>query len=127
MGKAGRPRIEINADNFKDLCELQCTLSEIAGFFRCNESTIERWCKREYGKNFAEVYKMFSASGKISLRRWQRKAAKQGNAAVLIWLGRNELGQSENPEKEEAITEQDDALSASLRELGEVLESDESV
>ncbi len=91
---AGRPRKEIDKTNFEKLCGLLCTLDEIAGFFNCSPDTIERWCKREYKANFAEVFKTYSAAGKISLRRYQFKLAEK-SAAMAIFLGKNYLGQSD--------------------------------
>ena len=91
----GRPRKEIDKKIFENLCGLQCTLEEIAGVFDCSADTIERWCKREYGETFAEVYKKHSAKGKTSLRRIQFKLAEK-SAAMAIFLGRNYLGQKNN-------------------------------
>lgn len=93
-----RPRIEIDFDNFKKLCGLQCTLAEIASFFDCSEDTIERWCKRELHENFADSFKKYSASGKISLRRWQFKMAEH-NCSMAIFLGKNWLGQTDKIEQ----------------------------
>ena len=91
----GRPRKEIDNKIFENLCGLQCTLEEIAGVFDCSVDTIERWCKREYGVPFAEVYKKHSAKGKTSLRRIQFKLAEK-SAAMAIFLGKNYLGQKDN-------------------------------
>lgn len=91
---AGRPKKEIDKNTFEKLCGLLCTLDEIAGFFNCSPDTIERWCKREYKANFAEVFKRYSAAGKISLRRYQFKLAEK-SAAMAIFLGKNYLGQSD--------------------------------
>lgn len=95
---AGRKRIEIDETMFKRLCKLFCTKEEIAGVFDCSEDTIERWCKRTYGLNFAEVYKKESAAGKISLRRAQFKLAEK-NASMAIFLGKNYLGQTDRYEQ----------------------------
>ena len=91
----GRPQKEIDKKIFENLCGLQCTLEEIAGVFDCSADTIERWCKREYGETFAEVYKKHSAKGKTSLRRTQFKLAEK-SAAMAIFLGKNYLGQKDN-------------------------------
>lgn len=93
-----RPRKEIDIDNFKKLCGMMCTLSEIAGFFDCSEDTIERWCKRELNENFAEIYKKYSANGKITLRRNQFKLSEK-NAAMAIFLGKNYLNQTDRIEE----------------------------
>ena len=91
----GRPQKEIDKKIFENLCGLQCTLEEIAGVFDCSVDTIERWCKREYGETFAEVYKKHSAKGKTSLRRIQFRLAEK-SAAMAIFLGKNYLGQKDN-------------------------------
>ena len=88
----GRPKIPINEDEFKKLCKIQCTLLEIASFFDCCDDTINNWCKETYGETFSVVYKRFSASGKISLRRYQFKLA-ENNVTMAIWLGKQWLGQ----------------------------------
>lgn len=113
----GRPRIEIDEDNFKKLCALQCTLTEIASFFDCSEDTIERWCKREQKMSFADAFKRYSASGKMSLRRWQFKMAEH-NCAMAIFLGKNWLGQSDKIEQ--TITEVED-----LTSLADMLKEDD--
>lgn len=90
-----RPRKEINREEFRKLCVLQCTEEEIAGWFECSVDTIERWCKREYHETFAEIYKRYSADGKTSLRRYQFALAKT-NATMAIWLGKQWLGQRDD-------------------------------
>lgn len=95
MAKMGRPRIKISQEDFEKLCKMQCTLIEIAGFFNCSEDTIENWCKSTYHETFSDVYKKKSAFGKISLRRSQFKAAEAGNTTMLVWLGKQYLGQRE--------------------------------
>lgn len=90
-----RPKIEIDQNQFENLCKLQCTLQEIAGWFNCSPDTIERWCKREYKKNFQEVYAEKSKAGLISLRRTQFKIAER-NASMAIFLGKVYLGQRED-------------------------------
>lgn len=87
-----RPRIEIDFDQFQKLCTIQCTLAEIASWFKCSEDTIERWCKRELKMSFAEAFKTWSADGKISLRRTQFRMAET-NVSMAIWLGKQYLGQ----------------------------------
>lgn len=90
----GRPRIEIDREQFEKLCTIQCTLAEIASWFKCSEDTIERWCRREYKMSFADTYKNYSGYGKISLRRAQFKMAEH-NCSMAIWLGKQYLGQKD--------------------------------
>lgn len=111
---AGRPKIKIDRTQFENLCGLMCTEEEIAGFFHCSVATIERWCKREYRANFAEVFKKYSARGKISLRRNQLRLSET-NASMAIFLGKNYLGQSDMVKV--------DGDSEPLRKLDEILKS----
>lgn len=90
----GRKRIEIDQHQFEQLCFMQCTLGEIAGWFGCSEDTIQRWCKRTYRQTFGEVYAGKSQGGRISLRRAQFELAKK-SPAMAIWLGKQYLGQSD--------------------------------
>ena len=101
-----RPRIEIDVEQFKNLCFIQCTLDEISYWFKCSSDTVERWCKRELGCGFADAYKKYSVGGKISLRRAQFRMAET-NATMAIWLGKQYLGQSDK--QEVALSTNDDA------------------
>ena len=113
MGQGGRPRTEIDKDQFEKLCGLMCTQEEIADFFRCSPDTISRWCEREYKSGFAETYKKLCMPGKISLRRYQFALAKK-SAAMAIFLGKNYLGQTDKTEFED---------NAALEKLDELLKS----
>lgn len=94
----GRPRIEIDLDQLKNMVRIQCTAEECAGVFECSVDTIDNRLKEAGYAGFSEFYKIHSAEGKASLRRSQWKAAEKGNAAMLIWLGKNMLGQRDNLE-----------------------------
>lgn len=104
-----RPRIEIDSEQFKKLCGIQCTLSEISSWFKCSEDTIERWCKREFKMGFADAFKMFSADGKISLRRTQFRMAET-NCSMAIWLGKQYLGQKDQHDVQ--VASDDDTIQA---------------
>lgn len=110
MARTGRPRIEIDKEQFKKLCSIQCTLEEISAWFKCSEDTIERWCKRELGMSFADAFKIFSADGKISLRRTQFKMSET-NVSMAIWLGKQYLGQKESTDVT-VNTNDDDTIKA---------------
>lgn len=106
---AGRPKIEIDRDTFEKLCRLQCTREEIASFMDCSEDTIERWCKREYGANFAVIFHEKREGGKVSLRRYQWELAKK-NPTMAIWLGKQYLGQRDKSETEVKIAKSKDEV-----------------
>ena len=110
--KGGRPAIIIQQESFEHLCELQCTLMEIAAFFNCSHDTIERWCKKTYKKNFEDVFKIKRGKGLISLRRNQFALSKK-NASMAIWLGKQYLDQKDQVETYNTFED--------LKPLGEML------
>jgi len=118
----GRPRKEIDQQNFEKLCGLQCTKEEICGFFDVTDKTLENWCRRTYKAGFSDVFAQKRGAGKISLRRYQFELAKK-NANMAIFLGKNYLGQSDagRIEIKAGGSPEDDALTKSLRELAEEL------
>ena len=83
----GRPKIEIDSDQVRKLAAMQCTNVEIAAFFDCDEGTIR--------KRFSDILSKGREGGKISLRRMQWQSAEKGNTSMLIWLGKQYLGQSD--------------------------------
>ena len=123
MATMGRPRKEINESEFAKLCGLQCTLVEIADFFDCSEDTIQNWVKENYADDngnpmtFSAIYKRLSAGGKRSLRRYQFDLAKT-NATMAIWLGKQWLNQTDNPQAEEAQAKTVDALIEAVKNIG---------
>lgn len=120
----GRPKIYIDKNQFENLCRLQCTLAEIASWFRCSEDTVERWCKRELGEGFAASYEKYAAAGKISLRRSQFKLAEK-NAAMAIFLGKQYLGQTDDPRRYTREETTEDKLDRLLDTVNSVLDGDD--
>lgn len=96
--KTGRPKIEIDFNELDKLCGLQCSQTEIASWFDCSIDTIEARIKETHGMSFPEYFEQKRGRGKIALRRRQYEAAMSGNTALLIWLGKQYLGQSEKLE-----------------------------
>ena len=85
--KIGRPRAKIDPDAVLALARIHCTQAEIAAVLGCSVDTLAR--------RFADTIKKGQDEGKASLRRMQYKAASDGNPTMLIWLGKQLLGQHE--------------------------------
>lgn len=115
----GRPQKEIDKEQFEKLCEIQCTQDEICAFFDVTDKTLTRWCKQTYKMGFAETFRIKRKSGFISLRHAQYQALKEGNPTMLVWLGKQWLGQSEKPSADVAEPEISDEIEALLAELDE--------
>lgn len=122
MAEMGRPVIEIDFKEFEKLCALACTQVEIAEWFDCSPDTIDRRVKEHYGETFAEVFKKKSSKGKISLRRKQFEVALTGNVTMLIWMGKQLLGQSDKQEiKQETHDAGVDEAKLLLEKLTQIL------
>ena len=84
----GRPKkYNLDTKQVEQLAGYGCTDTEIASFFGCDESLIR--------KSYSDSVAKGKDSGKIRLRQYQWSAAKKGNVAMLIWLGKQILGQSD--------------------------------
>lgn len=88
----GRPRIEIDYDTVEKLANLQCTQEEIASYVGCSVDTLTR------DEKFCGIYKAGLDKGRMSLRRHQWRALEEGNTTMLVWLGKQYLGQREKNE-----------------------------
>jgi len=91
----GRPKIKIDFKKVQLLAGMFCTGEEIAAVLDISYDTLERRTKEEYGIAFADYIKKYNENGKASLRRMQYKAASEGNATLLVWLGKQFLGQTD--------------------------------
>ena len=119
---AGRPKKKIDYDLVGKLAAIQCTEIEIAGILDISERTLQR------DAEFCRIYALKKDSGKASLRRMQWKKAEEGNATLLIWLGKQYLGQRDKQEMEHSggtsldITTKPDYSKLSTEELKALVE-----
>lgn len=92
---AGRPKITINWDLFDEMAIDLCTKAEIAQAMGCSPDTLERAIKREFKTNFADHWGSKITPTKRQLRRKQIELALSGHPGMLIWLGKQYLGQAD--------------------------------
>ena len=95
-----RPLKEIDWDQVAEMCAIHCTGEEQAAVLGVDYDTLNTACKREKGLSFSDYFRQKSASGKMSLRRRQYTKAMEGDNTQLIWLGKNWLGQTDQPDVE---------------------------
>ena len=108
----GRPRITWNDEQvaqFKTMCGMMCTEQEICAVMGVSKPTMNELVNRylfeevtghKRGKDeepikFRDAFEVYSAQGTASLRRMQFKAAQAGDKTMLVWLGKQYLGQSD--------------------------------
>ena len=90
--KLGRPKLNIDAEKVEMLSSFGCSTVEIAKLHNCDEQTIRTRFKPEIQRG--------RESMKIKLRQLKWKTAEQGSNAMLIFLGKQYLGQSDRNELE---------------------------
>jgi hypothetical protein len=90
----GRNNIIVPPQEVEDLAALGCKDIEIAEWFGINNNTLRYQFSVELVKGRENL--------KQSLRRAQLKAALGGNVTMLIWLGKNILGQTDSPQSTQA-------------------------
>ena len=84
-----------------NLCLIQCTGEECASILGMDYDTLNNRLKEDTGLGFSDYYAQKGAGGKVSLRRKQyQKAVEEGNPTMLIWLGKQWLGQKDGTEQE---------------------------
>lgn len=96
-----RPKIEISEKEWiqiEKMASIFCTGEEIANVMGFSYDTLERRVKEKYNISCAEYIKSKGDRGRMSLRRKQADVALSGNVSMLIWLGKQELGQSDKRE-----------------------------
>ena len=86
----GITRKFITPDDVYKLAAIGSTNMEIARWFGIEEQTLRY--------NFSDILAKGREEVKQSLRMAQLKLALSGNAVMLIWLGKNLLGQSDSPQ-----------------------------
>jgi hypothetical protein len=99
---AGRPsKLQPDAETLKRLgsaARIHCTTKEGAAFFGVSEMTFLRFLNEH--PEAREVWDLNRELGKASLRRMQVRAAEAGSIPMMIWLGKQYLGQKDRVAEE---------------------------
>jgi hypothetical protein len=95
VGRGDSKKI-INPKEVEKLASIGMKNSEIADWLAIDDSTLNYNFKQNLTKGRLQLNQ--------SLRQAQIRLALSGNATMLIWLGKNILGQSEQPFNSEANT-----------------------
>jgi len=91
-----RAKIDIDPKQVEDMASIGCTIDEMATIIGCSGRTLQR--------RFVTAIERGRSRLNRSLRRKQAELALNGNVTMLIWLGKQYLGQSDR--QEQKITEE---------------------
>jgi len=88
------PRTDLDLEELEKLAAMHCTQEEAARWFGFTPATMSRKLQQ---KRYRDVWDAGQAKGNISLRRKQFQRAEAGDKTMLIWLGKQWLGQKDSP------------------------------
>ena len=86
-------KMEFDLDQIEYMARQHCSFKEIAQFYRCSEATIQLRYKEDADFRAAMDKGRFHTVEII--RRKQIESATDGNTQMLMWLGKQMLGQTE--------------------------------
>jgi hypothetical protein len=88
-GETGRKLLAIDEDEVRRLGMIGCTDRDISVWFGCDEQTI--------ANRFSDILAKAREGTRQRLRKKQLEMALNGDRTMLIWLGKQMLGQQEPP------------------------------
>ena len=100
----GRPPKPIDYTKLDAMCAIHCTGEECASILGVSYEHLNNQLKKDGNFGFLEYFKEKGANGKMSLRRKQYDQAMSGNSTMLIWLGKQWLGQTDKVEEKSEVT-----------------------
>jgi predicted metal-binding transcription factor (methanogenesis marker protein 9) len=93
-----RPEIPIDWERVDELLIAGCLGTEIASYFSMHPNTFYDRVVAKYNVSFTEYSTQKKATGEALLREAQfKKAIKKHDNTMLVWLGKQRLGQKETP------------------------------
>jgi hypothetical protein len=88
----GRKRIIIDWAVVKEMFEAQCRVPEVAKALGISEESLYRRAQEDLNTTITELYQQCTASGQQNLKLKMYQVAMSGNVPMLIFLGKNYLG-----------------------------------
>lgn len=121
-----RPEIPINWDKVDELLMAGCYGTEVAAFIGMHEETFYDRVVKKYGIGFTEYAAKKKATGEALLRYQQYGKAMglthKGDNTLLIFLGKQRLGQRENPNDKVAPEEVMKAFNDLMKQIDKAQE-----
>jgi hypothetical protein len=97
--KKGDKLTEKDYETIEKMAAIFCTQEEIASILGIHPVVFEK------NKRADEAFRRGRENGKASLKKVQWQKAMEGNIVMLIWLGKQYLGQVDRPNAEVKVEE----------------------
>ena len=99
MGKeGGRPIKEIDWKLLDSVLQFGAKLMDCSDILEASDDTIQKRIREQFGITFSEYRERRMSKMRMRLLQKQYDVAMQGNVALLIWLGKQHLGQTDKQE-----------------------------
>jgi len=96
----GRPKAKIDWDIVDEYLRAHCEGTGIASVLGIAADTLYLACKKKYNMTFSAYSAIKKSEGVELIRKKQYELAIKGNSSMLVWLGKQYLGQKEKREVE---------------------------
>ena len=97
----GRPLKKIDWDEVDKMLVAGCTGVQCAAYFDMHPQTLYDRVQIEHGVGFTEYAYKNKEKGNALLHATQFKVALEKDKTMLVWLGKQRLGQRDNPSHDE--------------------------
>ena len=91
----GRPKADIDWNKVDKYLQAQCDGVGIAGLLGIHQNTLYLACEEKFKISFSEYSAQKRGEGRELLRAKQFQSAMEGDKTMLVWLGKQYLGQRE--------------------------------
>jgi len=112
----GRPRSKIDWKKVDNLLKAQCDGTVIAGMLGIHYNTFYLAVEHKFKIGFSEYSAAKKTEGKEILRAKQYQVAMEGDKTMLVWLGKQYLGQKD---KQVSEIEFNDPFSELMKKVSE--------
>ena len=101
-----RPKVDINWERVNELLEADCEGTEIAAHLGIVPETLYRRCELDHNISFSKYLQEKKAKGNSLLKEKQFEKAISGDSGMLVWLGKNRLGQADKKDLSHTIKDE---------------------
>ena len=96
----GRPKAKIDWGIVDRMLEADCEGTEVAAYLGIDPETLYRRCQAEKNVGFSEYLRQKKARGDVQLKVKQHAAALKGDKTMMVWMGKQRLGQRDKVEQQ---------------------------
>jgi hypothetical protein len=93
MGRPATESAKIDRAELEKLMRLYPSEQEAADWFDVTIKTLMRFIRKEFGSSFVQLREKSFTRTKVAIKRSQLEKAMKGDNTMLIWVGKQYLGQ----------------------------------